>query len=206
MGCGASSTTEIGGTRVIEDVTIPHYQASSNIIKSGTVGLSGNPKKSSSSSSNTSSGGSLESSGRIVESPLPFRTTSGILQQAAQQAAHSDAFHPPDHVHPKLLTALQQLFKASSKGQMEEIEKLLDTTQHLVNKADWCGHTALHKAASAGSLQIAALLIERGGHVEAHDLWGTTPLHEVRRTWGFPSWIRKGNRALFLGHVMTAVW
>ena len=48
-----------------------------------------------------------------------------------------------------------------------------------VDECDYSGYTALHRAASAGDLNLATFLLERGARIDASDwgLDGGSPLH-----------------------------
>ena len=68
-----------------------------------------------------------------------------------------------------------ELLKATNRGDLEEVEKLLDSgvPVNFKNKDD---ETALHFAAQEGFLDIVGLLIKKGANINALDYAKETPL------------------------------
>jgi len=70
----------------------------------------------------------------------------------------------------------KELLKASEKGDVEKVKKLLEEGAD-VNAKDFLGFTSLHLAASNGHFNVVKLLIEKGADVNAKVRGGSTPLH-----------------------------
>jgi ankyrin repeat protein len=74
----------------------------------------------------------------------------------------------------------KEIIKAAKSGNIEKVKELLTTDSNLVKARDSDGSTPLHCATWKGHQEIAALLLNAGGDVNAHNSnehWGTTPLH-----------------------------
>jgi ankyrin repeat protein len=74
----------------------------------------------------------------------------------------------------------KEIIKAAKKGATELVKTLLALDGSLVNARDSDGSTPLHCATWKGHQEVAAVLIDAGADVNAHnqnDHWGTTPLH-----------------------------
>jgi ankyrin repeat protein len=73
-----------------------------------------------------------------------------------------------------------ELHLAAEAGDVERVRELI-AQGHDVNAFDEIGHTPLHYAASGEYLGVAALLLQSGADVNAHDesLIGNTPLGEI---------------------------
>jgi ankyrin repeat protein len=70
----------------------------------------------------------------------------------------------------------QRLIAASESGDEREVQELLDAGS-FVSWADASGSTALHAAATHGSVAVVRLLLERRATLEAAErVTGTTPL------------------------------
>ncbi|UOX38729.1 ankyrin repeat containing protein [Finch poxvirus] len=66
------------------------------------------------------------------------------------------------------------LIDASERGYASVIKYLLDIGLDI--KTNSCGETALHRAASVGSLEVVEVLVSYGADVNARDITGSTPL------------------------------
>jgi ankyrin repeat protein len=74
----------------------------------------------------------------------------------------------------------KEIIKAAKNGHVARLKELLACDPTLIDARDRDGSTPLHCATWKGQLEVAALLIESGADVNAHnenDHWGTTPLH-----------------------------
>ena len=79
-----------------------------------------------------------------------------------------------------MLESERQLFEAAKNGQTDRVKVLLDVgtdANAQDSTAQWRGRTPLHWASAAGHLQVAELLLSRGGDVSAVDASLATPLH-----------------------------
>jgi hypothetical protein len=70
----------------------------------------------------------------------------------------------------------QQLFQAASRGETQEVNRLLDLGAAIDSKHDF-GLTALTVASFAGNYQTAELLIKRGANINSTGDNGLTPLY-----------------------------
>jgi serine/threonine protein kinase len=70
----------------------------------------------------------------------------------------------------------KELLKASQKGDVEEVKKLLKEGAY-VNAKNEFGSTPLHLAAISGHIEVVKLLIEHGAYVNAKNEFGSTPLY-----------------------------
>jgi len=74
--------------------------------------------------------------------------------------------------------AQQPAFQAAVRaGDVAAVEAMVAKKPALVAARDEAGRTALHVAAAAGRVDVAALLVARGADVDAADHAGSTPLH-----------------------------
>lgn len=74
----------------------------------------------------------------------------------------------------------KEIIKAAKAGKTELVKTLLATDAALVHARDTDGSTPLHCASWKGHQGVAAVLIDAGADVNAHNQnehWGTTPLH-----------------------------
>ncbi len=78
------------------------------------------------------------------------------------------------------------MVKASAAGDLAEVDRLLahgvdpntkDTFHYIPMPWSGTGRTALHMAAANGRTEVVALLLARGGHIDAEDHDEYTPLH-----------------------------
>ena len=74
------------------------------------------------------------------------------------------------------MSELNNFIKLVSTGDLEQVKKMLDTNNGLVNQRDESGATPLHYATLNGQQQIVRLLVERGAEINAPDgKFGATP-------------------------------
>jgi len=73
------------------------------------------------------------------------------------------------------------LMKAANEGDETSWRLLLKEIPDIAFAQDFCGCTALHVAAHAGSLEMAQELLARGADVNAAEAWEETPLHVAAR-------------------------
>ena len=74
----------------------------------------------------------------------------------------------------------REIIKAAKTGNAARIRELLAAAPSLIDARDADGSTPLHCAAWKGHAEVAAVLLEAGADVNAHNQnshWGTTPLH-----------------------------
>jgi len=74
----------------------------------------------------------------------------------------------------------KKLFKAAKAGDIAAVQTLLAAEPTLVTARDADACTPLHYAAWKGHADLAALLLDAGADIGAHNTnghWGTTPLH-----------------------------
>jgi len=73
----------------------------------------------------------------------------------------------------------QRLISASSKGNLELVQKLKDKIPF--DTPDYDGRTALHLAAAEGHLRVVEYLLKEGCPTNVKDRWGNTPYHEANK-------------------------
>ena len=89
----------------------------------------------------------------------------------------STAFAHPHDVLPTHLANLATLGYSISKGDHDEVQKLLKSdVAWLLNEADYSGNTPLHIGATGPSLDILRLLLQQGASVHLRNKSGRTPL------------------------------
>jgi len=69
-----------------------------------------------------------------------------------------------------------EILKACTEGNMEEVKKLLKEDPTLINAKDWNGETPLHKAAINGHVELVKLLLEEGSNPNALSYEGIYPI------------------------------
>jgi hypothetical protein len=69
------------------------------------------------------------------------------------------------------------LQRAARDGDVEEVQRLLNSGMPVGTRCEYRNWTALHAAADSGQGAIAALLMKRGASISAVDRDGFTPLH-----------------------------
>jgi len=69
-----------------------------------------------------------------------------------------------------------EIVKACTEGNMEEVKKLLKEDPNLINAKDWNGETPLHKAAINGHVELVKLLLEEGANPNALSYEGIYPI------------------------------
>ena len=114
---------------------------------------------------------------------MPGMTAEQIVEQMSRSlrgelTEHTPmAFAHPRDVLPTHLANLTQLGYAISKGDDEEVQRLLKSdVAWLLNEADYSGNTPLHIAATGPSLEILRLLLQQGASVHIRNKSGRTPL------------------------------
>ena len=114
---------------------------------------------------------------------LPHHTKEKIIDQMSislrgELTEHTAmAFAHPRDVLPTHLANLTQLGYSVSKGDHEDVQKLLKSDlAWLLNEADYSGNTPLHIAATGPSLDILRLLLHQGASVHLRNKSGRTPL------------------------------
>ncbi|CAD6588776.1 MAG: hypothetical protein ASARMPREDX12_003491 [Alectoria sarmentosa] len=86
-------------------------------------------------------------------------------------------FEHPNGVLPNRLANLASLGYAISKGDVLEVQKILNgDLGWLLNEPDYCGNTPLHIAATGSSLEILRILLTKGASVHKRNNAGRTPL------------------------------
>ncbi|KAG8529844.1 uncharacterized protein KY384_005325 [Bacidia gigantensis] len=114
---------------------------------------------------------------------LPGMTTEKVINQMSvslrgeltEQTA--TAFAHPRDVLPTHLANLTQLGYSISKGDHEEVERLLKSDlSWLLNESDYSGNTPLHIAATGPNVDILRLLLQQGASVHIRNKSGRTPL------------------------------
>lgn len=88
----------------------------------------------------------------------------------------STEFAHPQDMLPTQLANLTQLGYSISKGDYDEIQRLLNNVAWLVNEADFAGNTPLHIAATGPNVEILRLLLQEGASVHIRNKSGRTPL------------------------------
>jgi len=68
---------------------------------------------------------------------------------------------------------------AAQRGDIAQINQLLQADPHLISSKDDSGYTPLHLAAQYGQTEAARLLLVKGADVNAKDHYGFAPLHEA---------------------------
>ena len=114
---------------------------------------------------------------------LPHYTTKKVIDQMSislrgELTEHTAmAFAHPRDVLPTHLANLTQLGYSVSKGDHEDVLRLLKSDlAWLLNEADYSGNTPLHIAATGPSLDILRLLLQQGASVHLRNKSGRTPL------------------------------
>src|SRR5262249_43070565 len=101
--------------------------------------------------------------------------------------------------HPEYLRSPVAMFEAVSQDRVDVVQVLLDLGVSM-EVEDEHGQRPLHVAATNDSLQMAALLIERGAEVDpVESNWGATPL-------GFAIYGQKARMIELLARVSSNVW
>ena len=81
----------------------------------------------------------------------------------------------------------RDLGEAAAAGETTRVQSLLDGDASLIEARDDRGRTALHRAVEEGHLGLSALLLDRGGDVEAEDAGGRRPLRAaLLHSWKVP--------------------
>jgi cytohesin len=74
---------------------------------------------------------------------------------------------------------MKRFFKAISKGNEEEVSRLLDAYPSLLEKEHERGGRPLVKAVQAGRLGMVKLLLQKGANINAIGNWGVSALYEA---------------------------
>ena len=80
----------------------------------------------------------------------------------------------------------EQILYAVNAGDVTAVQGYLDSSPDLITAFDSTGNTLLHQAATAGQVEVARLLIERGADVNALNAAGKTPLSALSGRRGNP--------------------
>jgi ankyrin repeat protein len=75
--------------------------------------------------------------------------------------------------------AAERILEAARAGETDRVEALLEVSPELVNVRDGEGRTPLHHAVLGGHVELAELLLDRGGDISAADAWNYAPLHHA---------------------------
>ncbi|KAL9099219.1 MAG: hypothetical protein Q9163_005247 [Psora crenata] len=118
------------------------------------------------------------------------------------------AFAHPRDVLPTHLANLTSLGYAISKGDRDEVERLMESSDvaWLLNEADYSGNTPLHIAATGPSLEILRLLLQQGASVHLRNKAGRTPLFLAANAGlgGHVTLLRESGAHLHTGEMATA--
>ncbi len=75
------------------------------------------------------------------------------------------------------VTPEESIFSATSKGDLQEVKKIISQNKKLIFAKDSTRQTPLHVAAEKNFVDIVKFLIEKGADVNAKNQRGATPLH-----------------------------
>mmetsp|Transcript_31994 Transcript_31994/g.51668 ORF Transcript_31994/g.51668 Transcript_31994/m.51668 type:complete len:1406 (-) Transcript_31994:604-4821(-) len=108
--------------------------------------------------------------GRSVQSATARSNSTSTLLQVIAQAREK-----------KEQEKIAALCSAASKNNLEEVKRLLLSSDLNVNAGDYDGRTALHLAASEGHVELVRFLLERKANINVVDRYGGTPLDDAVR-------------------------
>lgn len=69
------------------------------------------------------------------------------------------------------------IFRLAKDGSVEEIEKIIVTNRHLIDRTNMDEWTLLHAACAAGNRDVANFLLKHNAQINVQDNDGRTPLH-----------------------------
>lgn len=115
----------------------------------------------------------LASTGSTKETIVERMSTS--LRGELTNQKTTEFAHPQDML-PTHLANLTQLGYSISKGDFNEVQRLLNNVAWLVNEADFAGNTPLHIAATGSNIEILRVLLQQGASVHIRNKSGRTPL------------------------------
>ncbi|ETV71726.1 hypothetical protein H257_13153 [Aphanomyces astaci] len=113
--------------------------------------------------------------GTIAESPRSFALSTMPTMALRKLHAMRDLAKLPFTVEP----SCSPLHAAVLHGHVDHVIRYIASAPLLVHAVDRHGNTPLHHACVIGQHEIARLLVEGGGDVDARNATGHTPLHKA---------------------------
>ena len=75
---------------------------------------------------------------------------------------------------------IENWLDAANSGNLAMMKNIINGNPYLdINVTDRCGSSALHYASEEGRIELVKFLVEKGGIINAMNMWDKTPLHSA---------------------------